>query len=302
MSFLDAAWILTKCFLLLVTYLCGDTLASVGICAVVRDETKEDLQEWLTYHESLGFSKIYIFDDRSVPPLDTLISGRNVKIISLDWELDATFTKGRSPQTWAYERCLNMFGNLHSFILFIDADEFVFYNGTLEGKTVDLPTFVDAYHQAGLISIHWRLFGPSGHFNRPKASVLCSYDEYIPGEDMHLLNAFRANPLGHMKSFVNTKFVAGSCNAHMCQVSSPAVMYDFTKLTPLTARVVLCDRLCIYHYVTKSLEDFLRKLNRGSVHSQYVTGRHGKDVDYFLSINKLARARLNSSVAFKMFC
>ena len=60
--------------------------AYLAICLGVKDQN-EDLREWITYHQSIGVGKFYIFDDSSSIPAaealqDLVQEGRRASEVS----------------------------------------------------------------------------------------------------------------------------------------------------------------------------------------------------------------------------
>ena len=94
-----------------------------AMCLVAKDEP--DLLEWIDYHHRMGCKKFYIFDNDSkdpmlgsIIPIDYLKSGL----------VEYTYVQRHNEinnQFYVYERCLHEFGHRHTFMAFIDADEFI---------------------------------------------------------------------------------------------------------------------------------------------------------------------------------
>eukprot|EP00798_Chlamydomonas_sp_ICE-L_P025050 gene25050-10699_t len=71
----------------------------------------------------------------------------------------------KKAQGYAYTRCIEEFGDDHTFIGFIDVDEFL----TIEDeKATSINNGLKEFKDYGGFSVHLRIIGPSGHqeFNR----------------------------------------------------------------------------------------------------------------------------------------
>lgn len=78
-------------------------------------------------------------------------------------------------------RC-SMFAHRHTFIALLDPDEYIVLKEPPQPPRIrpHLPTFLAPFEAYGGISVHWQLFGPSGHVVRPNGSTLASYTQCVP--------------------------------------------------------------------------------------------------------------------------
>jgi len=94
---------------------------------------------------------------------------------------------------------------------FIDADEFVVLE---RGAVPSLPGLLQQYEAHGGLVLHWRLFGHSGHIERPPGGTLASYSACWPHSmAMHL----------HVKSFVQPRHVLRMGTSHSFQYRNRTV-------------------------------------------------------------------------------
>jgi hypothetical protein len=243
-----------------------------AICVIARDEP--DLPEWIEYHQRLGASKIYLYDQDSSPPLlNFIIPFVESGLVEYKW-LTSDFKQSLEMQTKVYGHCLKHYSKYHQFIAFIDVDEFI----VVKDKTKSIPEFLKNYEQFGGLALNWKMFGSSGHVVRPTGGVLANY------------NMCSNNPF--VKTIVNTKIVLTNKNsykhivnvtAHMIQTSmnSPLVTNDtfYYTVDPSMSYVVQAsfnppqfsglnvtedqyDLIYINHYWAKSLQDFVAKIAR----------------------------------------
>ena len=229
----------------------------VAACLVVRDE-HDYIVEWVNHHLSLDIHPIYIYDHKSLPPLDEflrqyIVDGRVVyERMDQKGQID-----GLSPQLYAYEKCLRDHGPAHHWLLFLDVDEFLIFRSPHPIQS--LPAFLAEFEKYSALAVHWILFGSSGHDTKPLRSVLRSYIRCLPLKHTHHL---------FVKSIVNTRCTVGtsdSPHSFRYNCSNPAVRTDTSPIEGATASdFPVHDRLVIHHYATKSVEDFELKILKGS--------------------------------------
>ena len=229
----------------------------VGACLVVRDD-HDYIVEWINHHLSLGIKPIYLYDHLSLPPLDTFVKSfiNDGRVVYERVNLKGS-TGGLSPQLYAYERCLSDHGAKHTWLAFLDVDEFLIFRNSMPVQS--LPAFLLDYEKFSALAVHWILFGSSGHEVKPSRNVLRSYIRCMPLK--HTQHLF-------VKSIVNTRCTVGTTDSphsfkHNC--SSPSVRTNNMPIHGATAvDFPVHESLVIHHYATKSLEDFELKVLKGS--------------------------------------
>lgn len=242
------------------------------------------VREWLRYHYLVGIRKFYLFDHGSSPPLSTAISdfvSSNVVVyrrFQNEWRIENSRVSktfgSQSPQSWAYETCLASYGRRHTFMANIDVDEFIIIRRGAHPQAAPsaapwLPALLQEFEPAGGLLLPWQLVGPSGHLSRPPGGTLASFTRCLSAAAMRALRDYQANPLGHMKSVINTRWYTGQgCDPHRCHTSRDLATQ--LRNTSVSRRQVHWQRVVLYHFITRSKEEYLAKLLRGSGHSQYV--------------------------------
>ncbi|GAX84157.1 hypothetical protein CEUSTIGMA_g11580.t1 [Chlamydomonas eustigma] len=178
-----------------------------AICAVARNEHLY-IEEWIEYHLCLGIDKIYLYDHESDIPLERILlrdipTTVNRVIVQRFKGHHKRFKEGfsskmerfmKTAQGYAYWHCLQHYSSQHSFIGFIDVDEFLVIN---DAQALNINSILRDYEPYGGVSFHWRTVGSSGHDRRPNNSVVDSYTACFP--EHHEVHR-------QIKSFVNTRF------------------------------------------------------------------------------------------------
>jgi len=238
-----------------------------AICVIAKNENKY-LREWLQYHRCLGIGKVYIYDHNSTIPMShnitdfieegfveySPITGSHQKYkegFSSNLERFMTTIQGQ-----AYKDCVTRHSADHTFLGFIDVDEFLVFH---DPAITSVNTFLRRYEKYGGVSLYWVLFGSSGHKEQPDDWVTRAYTKCLPYT--HKYNT-------QFKSFVNTAFRPTMYSPHRAQfeVAGPtAFLVDENERRIASGRNKNCTHTyaAVYHYATKSKADFRAKLQRG---------------------------------------
>lgn len=228
-----------------------------SICLIIRDEN-EYLKEWLDWHISLGVQHFYIYDHGSKQPVYEYISrlsGEYVdKVTVIDWcgtHLNA--------QPDAYNDCLKRFLNESRWIGFIDVDEQVRIKNGLT-----LPEFLQGYERfAGVFAV-WLTYGANGHKNKFNEPLRQRFTSLCPPNGL-------AEYMG--KVFVQPMLMKDMHihNGHPIEDFNVVGEYkDKFEENNIWKANATTELICVDHYYTKSYEEWLEKLNRGSVDADYV--------------------------------
>src|SRR5690242_1422939 len=113
--------LITLLVLLFFNLYCYSEIESyLAICTMAKDE--RDLPEWIEYHKRLGVNKIYMFDHNSSEPfLNEIYPYVQSGLVEYRFVVNQT----RHFLNPIYRKCLNDFGHLHTWMAFIDVDEFI---------------------------------------------------------------------------------------------------------------------------------------------------------------------------------
>ncbi|KAI4087763.1 MAG: hypothetical protein LQ344_006582 [Seirophora lacunosa] len=235
----------------------------VAICMAVRNQHRE-LPELLQHHyHHLGIRRFYIMDDNSLPPLSTRTYGIPSSAITFQYFYFADHEQ--EMQYHIYNHCNEHYGSRHTWIGYLDADEYLEMTGN--------ETLVDFLHTfdrnttdqkpIGAVGVQWRTHTSSGLEKRPpdggcrKAFTECIIDD--PTQDNR-----------HIKSFVKTAYYAKPETPHFFALKAGAVTvgehgdvrHDSWR-TPITR-----DRVALHHYGVKSKEQYMEKVQRGNAMDQ----------------------------------
>jgi len=205
------------------------------LSANIRDDN-DYLDEWIDYHLSIGFEHIVIYDHLSKVPVKS--KWDNVTVYRLEREslfipeFIHNFTLQNHKSFW---------------MAHFDVDEFIVL---LQHKNIN--ELLQGYEDHGAVGVPWSMFGSSGHVLKPKGLV----------KDNYLYRREDENP-EWIKSIINTRFCKRIDDPHYGIYSRPAVNEAFEQIEG--SRATSPRKLIkLNHYFTRSLEEYKRKIERGT--------------------------------------
>ncbi|HWW83567.1 MAG TPA: glycosyltransferase family 92 protein [Vicinamibacterales bacterium] len=222
----------------------ANKLFSLAVVAIVKDEGR-CLEEWLAYHILLGCEHFYLFDNGSTDDSQKVLK----KFITygyvtrIDWPLFP-------GQIDAYNYAARTFGHLAEWLTFIDVDEFFVLK-----RHRSLPELLSTVDGDQLL-IFWKMFGHSGHRQRPPGLVIENYTRCEP----------RLSPV--TKTIVRTDRIR-TVQVHNCVTTTGRTVNDLGA--PLREDWMHPERdrsdesIRINHYFTRSYEEYEEKIRRGQV-------------------------------------
>ena len=214
----------------------------LSLCCIIKDES--NIEEFIMYYTILGVTKFYIYDNESSWKLSERLNNgffRNYCII-IDFP-------GKCKQMEAYNHCFKNYGDLTTWLIVVDGDEYI-----LPKTTFTLTKFLKYHEDKYAIGINWKIFGTS--FNHSKQ----------PG---YLVDKYRfcdSKQNNHIKIIVQPKHVLYMDNPHY------AILSDMTKFQDCKNNVInlawndeyTIDIIQINHYTHKSLTESIEKHYRGN--------------------------------------
>lgn len=217
------------------------------LCAVatVKNEAPY-IREWIEYHRLVGFDKFVIYDNESDDNLREVLehyAGTDL-VTYIRWP-------GKGQQIAIYNHALSSFGRFTRWMSMIDLDEFIY--PVMQDSVADVMRDYEAY---GGIAANWVMFDANDHDSKPDGLVVDAYR--------------RRQPLSETSRVIKTIF--NPCYAYRFENPHiPEMIFQRYVLNqayeplaiPYNYNLGATDRLRIFHYWTKSREEFQRKIERG---------------------------------------
>lgn len=230
------------------------------------------LQEWLEFHRLVGVEHFYIYDNGSTD--DT------IKVLKpyIDHDI-ITYCSfpGSKRQLPAYLDAVEKYRSQTRYMGFIDADEFV-----VPLKQNNLPDSIDDIlsHDSDAVGVamHWRMVGSSHLMKTPQGLVMENYT-------FRAKDTFKVNR--HIKTICQPEYVLDFDTPHAPNYSQGkySVSDCGDKVIGPFHQPHCYQSLAVYHYFTKSAEEFRFKMKRGKADSlgkrtMYDFFRHDKNEVY----------------------
>jgi len=224
----------------------------VIVVTIARDENVY-LEEWVKYHIDIGVDKIHIYDNMSKIPLQQEIDKLNIHYRS---KVEVSLVSIQDfPQGDAYEQAFHTYREIVTWIAYLDIDEFLTIGTDTALSLKQLLKYYEGYRDIGALFLCWKNFNANGHISYEDKSVVERFVEEIPNE------IFRDACVG--------KSIMRAYHALQSGVHYPILRWGHLTKTNLVqtyhAHTAPCyDKLYIRHYYTKSYEEWLWKMKRGT--------------------------------------
>ena len=227
----------------------------IAICAVAKNEDIY-MEEWVIHHLSIGFEKIYIYDNNDVfgkvtSLLEPYIHQDKVQIINC--------SDINPVQLWAYMHFVRTNKNNVRWAAFIDIDEFIELENDLT-----IQDFVRSYEHAEIIVLSWLGYGANGEIWKQKGSLKQRFPKPAVLEQ-----EYSTFPM-HVKSICKIQHVKKFKNPHMPiffwkkhRVSYNAIGEKTKAYSSYPFMFPIYQKAYIKHYFTKSYEEWFEKTSRG---------------------------------------
>lgn len=211
----------------------------LAACLMFRDSA-EYLEEWLRFHQGVGFDHFFLYDNDSKDAFRDIIEPFvNAGQITLhSWP-------GTARILSAIEHCLETYRDDCRWMAFLDDDEFLF-----PAESEHMPEILSRYADYAGVTACWLLFGSSGFRTRPPGLVTSNYR----------LRAATVNEHGKcivQPGKVTKPWALG--HAFHCRPGETIVDENFERIPGLFPENPSSKVLCLNHYVSKSLEEMQRR-------------------------------------------
>ncbi len=224
------------------------------------------LAEWIEFHLMVGVEHFYLYNNNSTDAYKSALEPYiRAGIVSLvEWPDSPPFPR-------SYEDCVARRQHEARWIAFLDDDEFLFPT-----KRSDLRKVLRDYERYPGVVVHWLVFGASGYLQTPAGLVT---EGYLRREDQ---------VSRYIKSIVNPRRVSKAEDPHYWRYKAKEWPVNEKKRRVIgsVSSSATADILRINHYTSKSAEDWMKKVQRGSMHTT--------ETHYFMEAMRQREETLNS--------
>lgn len=226
------------------------------------------IKEWCDYHLDLGFDKIFIYNNDTIP-----YKLNNDKVIELNC------SNITNPQPMVYNHCYQNFLNVGDWLTVLDCDEFLVIPDKIE-------PFLSRFN-ADVVRYNWQCYGDCGNVYYEDKPVLERFK--TPAQIDCVYNADL--PKGITENF-HTKYSVKKTNKNaFLNIHSPIipngtqvnVLGDIVSELPWQKPI--WEVAYVKHFITKSAEEFIeRRFNKLDACGN-VAATNNKLVERYFNLN-----------------
>ncbi len=219
----------------------------IYVCAIIKDE-HEYIREWVLHNRLIGFDKIVLYDNNSSKPYTRELGDM----------IENGFVEIRFWTDTRWSRQLRAYNDFvrsgkwkdNDWCAFIDADEYIFFD-----KVKTIAEFLEKYKKYAGVGLSWKTYNANGRIKSPKGIPL----EKAYTREFQYLEP-RIKTVGHLKdiayfdsphSFIPSNGLLVTTNWNPIFGQNPEYV-DYTNGH-------------IKHFMTKSWEDWVKRLKRGNI-------------------------------------
>lgn len=234
------------------------------ICAIAKLEN-DYIYEWANYHLGIGFTHIYIYDNNE-------IDGERILDVFSESSISDSITvidiRGqRCKQLEAYNKCYQSFD--FDWCAFIDIDEFITFSPDSGITSIEQLILRHADHNA--IVLNWLCYGDCDNVYYDNRPVLKRFPKPILPFDF-VASQIDGTPENHHIKTIVKKGLDIDWEEDHFPFCNPHIPSRLSDIVNASSKVVenrpwqVFDNSVAYirHYITKSLEEYAKKANRGA--------------------------------------
>jgi hypothetical protein len=214
----------------------------LAACLMFKDSAGY-LEEWLRFHQEVGFDHFYLYDNESSDDYRNIIE---------PWLSAGQITLHSWPGTAqllpAIKHCLATYREDCHWLAFLDDDEFLF-----PAEDESLPEILTRYEDYAGVTACWLMFGSSGLRTRPPGLVISNYRRRATAVNEHAKCIVQPGK-------VTTPWVLG--HAFHCLPGETIVDENFEPILGIFPEKPSSNVLCLNHYISKSAEEMQRRRSR----------------------------------------
>ena len=255
-----------------------------AICTVAKQEVLY-IKEFVDYYKKIGAKKIFLYDNNE-------ISGENFDKILFDEVVDdfveiINYRGLYKPQQKAYNDCYINNQNKFDWFAFFDVDEFLYLENN--SNIIDFLS-LSQFENCSSILINWKYYGDNNHIYYEPKSVQERFLKPFSFPDYLTKSTFYAAA----KSIIRTKLnITWAHFPHFLNDSNLCRPDGKREDKPLSPPQYY--KAYIKHYATKSMEEYLIKLFKGTVNSNFTLTNENIIFwlkNYYFLFNTVTRKKL----------
>lgn len=223
---------------------------NLSITSIMKNEGRY-LKEWLDYHILVGVNKFYLYDNESTDNTTEILKPYIEQGI-----VDYVYWPGKNQQSITYVDSLKRHKQETKYMAIIDLDEFI-----VPVNYYTVPEYLATLPDFAQLVIGWEQYGSSGYKHAQPGLLIENYKKH-------------ADKSWGIKSIVNPRLVTSITNPHAHNVAGFIIDENGKKLGRIIQtekRNITTNKIRCNHYVTKSFDEYIARMNQGSATTQLST-------------------------------
>jgi len=223
-----------------------------AILAIAKDEGAY-LLDWIAFHISIGFERIYLYDNESNDCTREILQMPGVErfVEVTQWPN----IPGRPRQALAYDHWLKSKGNQVNWVMPLDVDEYL--NLHFRNSIGD---FLDDYEGVSAIGFNWRIFGDNGLTSFDRRPIFQRFT-------MAANSDYGGHHIPKSICHVQDTLILGAHTPKLkdgCRFISPDGV-DLLQYPAARQNHVSLEKAQVNHYFGKTWEEWVLKRDKGMV-------------------------------------
>lgn len=229
----------------------GRIVKKSAVALFVKDEIY-DIAGWISWYVSLGFEKIYIYDDHSTDgTYEVCLAASSI----YDIEVFRTDIKKETNFFWRqrdsyFDACRRACGK-YEWIALLDCDEYI----SLDGYQ-SINDFLNKFENFNGIALNWCIYGSSSRVIKdhiPVYDAFIAHSNYDFGDNRLVKSIIRPNNCNFQYTDPHRFYMNNECYADsLCDV------FDWQGST----KNVLWEGARVNHYICRSMEHYVSRIKR----------------------------------------
>ena len=239
----------------------------LSVASIARNEGPY-IKEWIEYHKIVGVERFYFYDNES---------SDNTKEVLAPYIKDGTviykYVEGDYKIIPTYQDAIYRYQKETRWMAIIDLDEFL-----VPIEKEDLKDVLQEYELYPALVVNWLNFDSNGHDKKPMAHgglVTANYTRVCKNHNLE--TKFHTDR--HIKSIVNpNKVITFAVHSGYYYYNDRGVTenFEFFRGTSQTIKHS-SKKIRINHYMSKSKEEYINKVNRNKSHLASIVTPHYDD-------------------------
>lgn len=245
------------------------------IVAIAKNEDNY-IKEWVDYHLNLGVNHIFLYDNNDEDKnIMNKLQNNNVTILDVRGK--------KMMQNYCYNECYKKQGKNFDWYIFIDIDEFIYLT---KEKNINVFLSKKKFNNCNCVRLSWRVFTDNN-------LLYVINNNYSVNRFTKSIDSLQCKSI--IRGGLTLKYeisAHGSRSAIPCFNAIGENINYYDRISKFGDKP-LYKECYIKHYQTKTLEEFLLKIERGCADKNEELTKKYLNLDLFFRINEKTKEKMD---------